>query len=266
MKRQSITIGSKFLVLLDFSETSLAALRYTIKLAKTVLGEISLYHAAKAADVCATTHEQQKIREQLESIIEMIETEGIKAHSHYETGKTKKLIGNKIKSYEPDVVVVGKESNISSKSSQVTKFLIEQYDGHLLVVGDNGDFQEDTKITVALDGLSIEENNLKTASDLAKCSENPLTIVNITDDHLGYKQSPFDKSWDASGIKNFKVEHFKSENIEKGLKEYISNKEAQLLCISRNTNKKSWFDKLMGKTSCITSLMKNINVPVLVLS
>ncbi len=69
MKRQSITIGSKFLVLLDFSETSLAALRYTIKLAKTVLGEISLYHAAKAADVCATTHEQQKIREQLESIM-----------------------------------------------------------------------------------------------------------------------------------------------------------------------------------------------------
>jgi len=275
MGAKKITKGCTFLVLMDSSDASIIALKYTITLAKVVQGKIKLFHVARPTDIFSThiqvgankdiekaTHD---VRKKLKAMTEMIATEGIQSSFNHQIGNSRVEIENELNTKDPIVVVMGKASPLYHDNTDITNYLYKQYDGHLLIVGQNSKFHNNTNIALAVNE-TVEDSKIKLVTDLAEFSMSPLTICKINSNCSGDRDPTLNKNWEVSNSDNIKVEHYINANFEDGVIEFISKNKPQLLCLGKNKKRQLRFSNLFNKHSCVSNMINKINVPVLVLN
>ena len=113
-----------FLVLMDFSEASYKALKYSISMAKMIPSHIHVLYVANGEEVVDTENgiialraieeETRKINKTLKSIVEIINVEGLSSTAHYQFGNVKHVLKSQIDQIQPELVILGKKKKVFS--------------------------------------------------------------------------------------------------------------------------------------------------------
>ncbi len=266
--------GFDFLILVDFTEPSYKALDYLIKLVKTVGGGIEIYCMVDLSGVADSDNqitalrsiqtEKRRIERKLSSIVEMIELEGIRAASSYSLGNLKSELKLKLVQAKPDVVVVGKENG---GTDWLLNYLINSYNGPVLILGDQSDFLKGAKITIGYGPDTLDKYDFRFISKLSQVSETPLTLLKVTSPAEKEGSSAASNMPPVSGQSDlyFRFEYKNSSNVASALLEDASKSNVELLCVGRSDCKNS-ISRLFFKNSTTFKIAKNIKVPLFIMS
>ena len=263
-----------FLILINFTETSYKALDYLIKLVKVVGGKIEIYCIIDPFSIADNDNqvtalrsiqtEKRRVERKLNSIVEMIELEGIKACSSYSIGNLKSELKLKLRQAKPDIVVMGKGRGVTN---WILNYLINEYKESVLILGNESDFLTGNKITIGYNSKTFDQYNFQLVSKFSQASEIPLTLLKVI--------SPLEKE-DAITMSNippvsdqtdlyFRFEYQSSSNVASALLENTSSGNVELLCIGRSKDKHSFFRHLFSNSTTF-KIAKNIKIPLLIMS
>ncbi len=266
--------GFNFLILINFTKTSYKALDYLIKLVKTIGGKIEIYCIINPSDMAVSDNqiaalrsirvEKKRIERKLNSIVEMIELEGIKTCSSYSIGSINSELKQKLIHTKPDVVVIGKGKGITN---WMLNYLINEYKESVLILGSESDFLKGTKITIGYNTDTLDKYNFKLISKFCQLSETPLTLLKIV--------NPLEKnnSIKATNIPSvsgqadlfFRFEYKNSSNVANALLEDASNCKVELLSIGRSKCRNPIFQRFFNNSTTL-KIAKDIKIPLLIMS
>jgi nucleotide-binding universal stress UspA family protein len=267
----------RFLVLMDFSEASYIGLKYAISLSKLLKAEIAVLHVASPSKMMdsynpsvvarAINADTIKNQRKLNSIKEIIETEGIEATSHYSIGDKIDKLEEVVKETNPDLVVIGNKGKKSKFSGKLTGYLMRKYAGSLLLVGDENEFQPTTKISLGCNGDTLSKSNPEMIFSLNKHTETPITLVEVKDSIDSNPQKDLPNGWKSlyEMDKDIQFECQNNSNVVTGLVNYISQNNIKLLCIGRGKQKKLMQRMFSNQNTIAAEVADQVNIPILVM-
>ncbi len=277
MRQHDLKLKHRFQVLMDFSEASYAALKYTISLAKLLNGEIHVLYVANPTEVVDSDNplvamieidlDTAKNERKLKSIIEIITAEGIDATYRYCFGNIIGQFKEQVECTKPNLVIVGKKMGKSKFSGKLTSYLMSSYDGSLLIVGEESEFQTDTKISLGCNGNTLNLSNPEMIFSLNKYTKTPITLVEVKNTIDSNHQNILPEGWKSLYEKdsNIQFECQNDSNVVNGLVNYVSSNNISLLCIGRG-KRKSFLQRLFSnKSTTALKIVNRINIPILVL-
>lgn len=277
MRHHNSKLEHSFLVLMDFSEASYVALKYTISLAKLLNGKIHVLYVANLMEVVDTDNPAAAMRaiesdttkneRKLKSITEIIEAEGIEATSRYSLGNIIDQFEEQVEQAKPNLVVIGKKMEKSKLSGKLTCYLMNNYKGSLLIVGEESEFKTDTKISLGCNGDTLTLSNPEMIFSLNKYTEAPITLVEVKDiiDPPSKKNLP--DGWELLYKKDrdIQFEYQNDSTVVNGLVNYISQNNIKLLCIGKGKRKGFLQRLFFNQTTTSSEVVNKVNIPVLVL-
>jgi len=269
----------QLLVLLDLTKNSYAALRNAINMAKIINGTIDIFHVSPPLDVVRYENQISTIRaidetrmiteKKLRDLVRIIaEEENITITYDFTFGNVKNEIQNHITKINPDIVVIGKRKKklVNFLGDGITKFLLNQHSGVILIVGKNKKFQPNRDILLGFYSNTIDDHTVKIVKDLNKHPETPIKFFSIR------KKSAAEKS--KLAIENIKtacnfmnaVEYKFEESPYSvdGLTSYVYKNDVQLLCIGRFNDNRGWLNKLVNRKSEMDTIIDKLDVSLLV--
>ena len=276
MKQQNSKSEHRFLVLMDFSEASYLALKYTISLAKLLGGKIHVWHASNPMELVdsenplkvidAIESETKKIKRKLISIKEIIAAEGIDASSHLALGNTINDFEDQVECIKPNLVIIGKKMAKPKFFGKITSYLLNNYSGSLLMVGEESEFQTDAKISLGCNGNTLNNSNPEMIFSLNKHTESPLTLVEVKNTNDSSKQMSLPNGWKSlyEIDRNIQFESQNESVVANGLFDYVSKNNINLLCIGRG-KRKGMLQRLFSNQSTISEVVNKVNIPILVM-
>jgi nucleotide-binding universal stress UspA family protein len=277
MRQLNTKMNHTFLVLLDFSKASYKALKYTISLAKLLKGEIHVMYVANPMDLVYSDNPAIAIRDiefdtrknerKLKAITEIIATEGIEATSCYSIGNVISLFEERVERTKPSLVIVGKKLEKSKFSGKLSSYLMNNYKGSLLVVGEESEFQIDTKISLGCNVNTLNLSNLEILHTLNTYTEIPLTLVEVKNTIDSNPQKNLPEGWKSLYEKdqNIQFECQNDSTVVNGLVNHVSQNKIKLLCIGRG-KPKGFLERLfLNQGTTASKVVNKINAPILVL-
>jgi len=277
MKAQENYIGSTFIVLMDFSEASYNALKYVITIAKTVKGNIKIIHCADMREILDKHNalacknyigdETVKIKAKLNSIVEIISEEKIHVSSEYFFGKFNLKIGDYLKAFPKDIVVIGGEKTMRNPVNNKLHFLLNNHPGPIMIVGAEAKFHDDINISFACKASSGINLNEDFVIDLAKHASSSSTLLYVStpnDSQATETLLSVSKGFQESGL-NIHLESAKSNSVAKGIAEHISETNTELLCLGRRKRRNILQYFFINQHSTLSEIIKKINIPILIL-
>jgi len=140
-----INTDFNFLLVFDFSIESYKALDYLIKLAKVIGGNIELYSITEPKEVVKSENPIVALRaiaennrwkkKKLQSITEIIQSEGISGGYSISTGLLKEELSSKLNTVISSIPVIAHSKSRMIK--RATKHLTKRYSGSLLIINPN---------------------------------------------------------------------------------------------------------------------------------
>jgi len=269
--------GYNYLVLMDFSEASYIALKYIITVAKVVKGNIHVLHIANPEKIIGSenavvvlreiTDESEKIESKLTAIVEIIEAEGVDAQYQFFFVKKTRMLRELIGEINPDLIVVGKKKEKPKFSGRFTSFLQHKYSGSVLIISKEAEFQPDTQISMECYNAIADNHDPKMAFELDKHTDSEILLIPL-DDLSKPKEEFFSKeTWRSleKKIQKLRLEGSSdSERVIRILKHLLVNK-TELLCIGRGERKTPLHNFFFGRSSTISKIVKEVNIPILIL-
>jgi nucleotide-binding universal stress UspA family protein len=277
MQKKEKTKTYNFLVLIDFSEASYLALKYTISLAKELGGSIHLFHVAGIEKLIHSENalivkqkmdeEGDKIKEKLKAIVEIIVTDGIDATYEYSFGNDLEQIKEQLVFYNPDITIIGRRKLRLNYRGRITSYLLNKYSGCLLIAGKDKLFSTVSKVSLACNNQTIDKYDLSIVYQLHESVTSPLSIINILKDS---DQNQAVQIIDSN-------EHFKkgkdslqfaypvNVNVAEGLIDHVVKEKVELLCVGRSKDTRWILNRFFGRGSTSAIIVEKVDVPILVL-
>lgn len=261
-----------FLMLIDFSKDSYEALDYLIKLVKVIGGQIELISIIEPSDVIKSENPvvalraiskdkvMKKIR--LDSIVEMIQSEGIRVQYSLSTGRLEDELNGKLTSNSSDIIVTGK-SKVGS-IGKVNNYLVHKFKGNLLIIGKQLEFQTGTNITVGCNIKTLNTCDLKLTSIFSLLTKTPLVLLEVGKISIDIRE--FNKTGQFHENLAIQYKNEKNPNIIEGLKTHIDTTNVELLCIGRSKRKNSFFSRILKPKNTMTEIVKNTKIPLLIMA
>jgi nucleotide-binding universal stress UspA family protein len=274
----NIKLGAtqKFLVLVDFSKSSYKALKYAISLAKTIEAKLVLLYVGKPRDLVkgdnpsvvlrAIDIAAAKAEAQLKSIIEMIEAGGVEAGYINTVGNVTTQVNLYANKYNPNLIVIGKSRYGEHPLGEITNFLLYQNTGNLLIVGNELEFNENTKVSVECNAETLNDYSSNILFWLNKKSKEPLRVF-INKKKRATEEFIFPDSWDRITESSHKIciKNRKSFSLANSIVNHISDEKIDLICIGRKGYNKSIIARLFNQTNTISDVINHARIPTLIL-
>jgi nucleotide-binding universal stress UspA family protein len=269
--------GVSFLVLMDFSEASYIALKYAITMAKLVKGNVHVLHVANPKKIVDTDNpvaalraieiETTKIKNKLNSIIEIISAEDIFASSYYSIGNIIKELENHINQVNPDIVVVGKKKNSAKFSGKLSDYLRNKYSNSFLIVDEESEFKTDSKIAFGCNSGMLNKYDPDIIFELDKHTKTTLILLNICKNTEFTEKIDIPSTWKSSNGKARSIlcESQESSTVVGGLVEHIADKNIELLCIGRGKPRGFFQNLFYSQGTTMSEIINKVNIPILVM-
>ncbi len=240
-----------FLFIMDFTKSSYTALNYLIKLANNVDGKIELFYANNIKE------NEPKIKEKLQSLIEIIETENINVKSTYTNQKIELAIKQHFKN---KIIVISKNSKVFKK---VSHLLINSINNNVLLI-ENGNFvTPNNSIVIGCDNAkSLGKSNKELPLLYSYNTKKPIIVLHS--EHVSSEKI-------TNSLKNNKYKldvfckHISYNRLVEGFKDFISNNSVDLLCISKTGSNQTFFKKIFNKNTVLTQTINEINSNILIM-
>jgi len=259
----------KILVLSDMKDTTANTIKNGISLAKIIDAEIHLFHVKKPTEVVGQESQLSAIRtlnrtyvstdSEIQNMIEPISKDhNISISYSHAFGNLKNEISNTIKSYNPDIVILGKNKSkpFTFIGDNITDFVIKNFDGAIMIVDNANNIEPDKQISLGVLNSFDSSLNVTFSEHLMKHSEKPLKSFKILKNTTDFQQN--DTKLDQN-VTEYVFEH--NQNSVKNLSGYLSKSNINLLFIDRATSdKKSQSNPI---SSNINDVISKINVSFL---
>jgi nucleotide-binding universal stress UspA family protein len=180
----------KILVLSDLKESDSTMLKSTVSLAKMIDGEIHFLTVKKPTEIVKKESQLSAMRSinqeyfaVKKSMLDLIEPVS-KAYNieikHILTyGNIKSEIGNYIKNYNPDVVVLGKRKPKILKlvGDNIAKYVFKQHKGTIMISANDNAFEPDNKLNLGL--LNNYDEDFDFSKNIIECTQKPVQPMKI---------------------------------------------------------------------------------------
>lgn len=261
-----------FLIVVDFSEPSYKALNYLIKLVKVVRGNIHVHCVAEPQDIMGSDNQiaalrsidshKKSIENKLNSIIEMIELEGINVKGSFSFGHLHSELEEQLNDTSPIAVVIGQmKSGVLGKA---TEYLLYQFQGNLLIVSDQSEFMTGANIAIGCSNKTLKISNLNLVSIYSRLTKTPLLLLEIGESTM--EVSEFNTSNQLHEELVIQYKNDKRSNVIEGLKTFVETNNVELLCIGRTKNKGSLFGRIFKSRNTMVKMVGNSKVPLLIMA
>ena len=275
MENSDASSEQKFLVLIDFSKSSYNALKYAISLAKLIEAKLVLLYVAAPRDLVESDNPSVALRAieiatkekevQFISIIEMIEAEGVSVVYHNTIGDLSKKINLHIELHRPDLLVIGKSRYGVPEVGETTNFLLNKFKGNLLIIGNDQEFNNGTKISVECNSETLNEYSSNVLFWLNKSTKEPLRV--LVNKRKRSEEFMFPENWDGIADAPYKicVKNNQRFSLTKSIINHISKEKIDLVCIGRKSTNKSFFTKLFNRSNPTSEVINNARIPTLIM-
>lgn len=262
---------------MDFSEASYIALKYSISMAKVQNACIHIFHVIdqdeKIADenLDSVTQIIEKERKSVtilqSSICEMIHTEGIETKSMVEFGDLIWMIKDQTEKINPDLVFVGKKEGKLKNESRLIKYLLDDYQGSILIVQKEQQFEESSQIALGCSQRTLKSCNIDFALELGKLTHKDLHAFHIQKTSFYSKSEDLSEEWNLLAENNPEIEctYHKGSQILDGIISFIQKSKSDLVCLGRGKRRESLWSMVFDSSGYLDQLVDRINIPILVL-
>lgn len=235
---------NKILTLIDIEEPIQTIIKSTINIAKTFDADVKFLYVKKAADLTRTENqlavmrtmaEEQKAIETFKKVLQRMQRRNqVRLDYVISEGPIKKTIPSEIRSYQPDLVVLGKRKPSVYRliGKQVTELVLKNFDRPVLITHPTEvlEIKESLSLGVLNDLKSIKDNDLTNA--LIGHSKEPIKLFSITDGSEPTKSSELENSRTIS----YSFEN--NQNAINNLTSYVHRNNVNLLFLGRVDNEK----------------------------
>jgi nucleotide-binding universal stress UspA family protein len=256
----------KILVLSDMKDTTANTIKSGVSFAKMIGGDLHFFHVKKPTDIVEKESQLSAMRtinrtylstdNDIQDLIEPISKDYDTPISFsHAFGNVKSEISNQIKTYQPDVIILGKRKSkpFNFIGDNITEYVIKNYDGAVMIASEENAIQPNTELSLGI------LNKINATFDMS-----------FADRLFGHTQKPLKsfKTYNASNKTN-EVNPFTEKNtVElvfdhgdnsiKSLSNYLTKSDVNLLCLDRvdenNANHKT----------DIKNVISNVNVSLLI--
>ncbi|MBN2349689.1 MAG: universal stress protein [Bacteroidales bacterium] len=283
------------LVPIDYSEYSLLACRYAIKIAVKTKAKIKLFHAYYSPaldliDLAGTSHTQMQLRTDVVQNLEDTEKISIEnfikelipycKDSKYDTknvtydivpGIAEEAIVNYCSDFSPDLVVMGtrgKDKRANAILGSVTAMVIERIKFPILAIPEQYEFIGEENVDHILYVTNFDESDFVSIQKLMKLTI-PLNLkifcVHISDQPENWNSVKMDglKEYFKKAYGETRVEcgFIESNNLLHNIEDYVLHNKINI--VSLTSRRRSLFEKIF-KTSLTKKLFYHTNIPLLV--
>lgn len=259
----------KIVVAIDFSGNSINALKQAVKMAGKLDAKVHAVHAylaIKRADTMINVNRllKEEAEAQLSELTESLELpKGISIKTKALKGEPVKAIEKYCKKIEAELIVVGTQGEQNDPEvflGPVSGGLVKQTEIPLLIVPNNYSIDKIEHILFAVKSMVIKEDaQLLPLKHFVKKFNAKLQVLQI--------KTPDNNSEDlivSNRIKKLKapIDYIEAENIYQGLTSYLTDSNADLVCVMRRRRK---FLELLFTRSLTKKDTFNSTLPILIL-
>lgn len=278
MNTQVLKSKHRLLVLIDKSKASNNALKNAISLAKLIDGSIEVFQVKKLSSevkyenqiaiMRTIDEERNKQKKEFKDIINLVaKKEGIPVVCNFTYGNVKNEIKDHIKKTKPDIIVVGKRKKkiVNFLGDGITKSLLKNYDGAVLISGNNEAFASYNNKSIGFLNNVEGIEKITLINDLKEHTKKPLKLFKINQGDLKTEKAGLAKLKEQQTKKETIVYEFDiSDNTASGMANLVSNNNLSLLCLNKKNNKRSSFSNKLNEI--FTKTIEQTNIPVLILN
>tara|TARA_R110002051_G_scaffold324988_1_gene425006 strand:- start:12038 stop:12868 length:831 start_codon:yes stop_codon:yes gene_type:complete len=260
----------KILVLSDLKETTNNVVKSSISLAKMINGEVNFFHVRKPLDVIkidnqlsamrSLNQEHTAIEKEIQAILWPIsDAYHVTIDYSFSIGNLKTKIGAYIKEYQPDIIVLGKRKSKKIKfiGDSITNFVLNKFDGAILLVANSKDLEPNKKLSFGLFNSQDQTFNSDFAEHLIYNAEKPLASFNIIK-----KGSDTYKDNGANDQKVIDYTFEDSADAIGNISKYLSKTKIDILLVNRMQHKTKTPTNFVN--TAIDDLMDNLNTSLLI--
>lgn len=264
----------RFLVLMDFSESSYHALKYAVSLSKLFPVHIQLFHVVTAIEKDDYQLNLQKMvipkvekaMKKLDAIVDIISADGISVSYEFSFGNLLIELESQLKKCKPDLVVVPKRNLENKVSKKILNFFVNKYSGSFLVVGKELEFSGNTKMAIAFSSKNFKNYDWNTVFEINKHTENELRLLHVLKSgtvNPDYLQGSWKKF--LKNETDVELNLVNNKSISTGVLDSIKEKEIEFVGIGRGHPSSSLFNLGLSKKGIVSNVINKLDIPVFVL-
>ncbi len=260
----------KIVVLSDLNNVTDRMLKNTVKFAKIIHGEITIFNIKRPTEIVdidnqlsamrSINTEHSAIDRQLSELIAPIsKSQEIDIKYSFVFGNIKDEISNYIKEHSPDIIVLGrrKYKPLSFIGDGITEFVLETFDGPVLIASGEHDLEPGEKLSFGVLNDSGHSMNLEFAVDLMSHVLKPIKSFKFVKNSNASKNKTLSQNKE---VIEYVFEY--SDGAINSLSKYISKNKVDLLYLRRVRNGSD--DERVLKLSDIGHIINKTSASVLV--
>jgi len=263
----------KIVIFSDLRQSLGNTLQSTLSLAKTLNGEITIFHVKKALDIVNRENQLSAIRSLnseyigMDNNINKIVTTfskdfGVPLTYSCAIGNIKNELANYIQNEKPDFVVLGKKkSNLFNiLGDNIIPFVLKKYYGPVFLADEHNVLEIDKDLSLGI--LNNEEEMAVTelTENLLSYSHKPLKSFTILKN-----SNAVTKTSESKSEKEVAFVFEGNDNSIKNLSNYVSINNINLLCINRFSANKDKSNKSLSMPTNIGEIIEKLNVPLILM-
>ena len=261
---------NKILVPVDFSNTSLNALSYAIRLFEGSLTEITVLHSYQVASSAFRMKSidgfvEDDAQQEMNNLITKIKSEfpGIILTPKIVKGNAVSIITSLGDSGDYDFIVMGTKGASGLKEvfiGSVAGGVIAQTQASVLVVPDNYVYQPLHEIVFAISDTALSNDDVvEPLRKLVKMSSSKCNVLHVSKDSKPSLEAVVDTIRDLDHVVTYT---FGTGNVNERLNEYLQKEDAGMLCLVRS--KKGFFSRIFNESVTLKQTFNSL-VPLLIL-
>lgn len=258
----------KILVLSDLNKSASTILKNAVSLSKMINGEIHFLCVKRPSEIVQKESQLSAFRtineehfntkkEILKVITPISKAHDIAINHTISVGNVKSEIGDFIKEFQPDIIVLGKRNPKKMKliGDSITQFVLKKYDGTIMISADKNAFEPNEKLILGVLNKAEASFNLAFEKDLMSHTNMPLQSFKIIkkSNELSGTKKELDKN-----VVEYVFEQ--NDNTTKTLSNYMLKNKVNLLCLNRT---KTAERKPKQITAEINNAINNLNISLL---
>lgn len=260
---------SKYMVLMDFSDSALQALKYVVSLAGNSPIHIHVFHVIEANEkdeyqldiVDIVTPKVEKAIKKMDAIVDIISSAGISVSYDVTFGDALTELEIQLQKVLPEVVVASRKD-----TNQSVDYLINQYGGAMLLLDSGFVFSSKINVAIGYNSKTVTGYNLNPILNLSKDLGSKIQLIHAVKDQKDSNEMltlPWKK---ILGLES-KVEFsdLVNSSIHKGISVAVKEKNIQLLVVGRGEVSTSFFSFFINPRKLVNLLIKDIKTPIFIL-
>ncbi len=280
MKSQNLKTKYRLLVLMDLSQESYTALRNAVSLSKVIDAGIDIFQVKAPKDIVkyenqisamrSIYEERYATKKKLKDLVSLIlEEENIPIIYNFAFGNVKNEIKEHIEKTNPDIVVLGRRDQklVNFLGDGVTRFLLNNHSGALLIAGEEMKFKSLDEISIGFFSDNLEDSAIEIPKILSEQTKKPIKFFSVHKNSENTLNKEVLAQLNISNTipKAIDYEFEEGNNAIDGLSSYISKNKIELLFAGRRKKKNSFMEQLTESNIRLNKTIQKLRVPILIM-